>query len=101
MQTGAGNLTASPQARHRAAARGIHGHAAHVIMCRRAHRDGLDCRIDSGVPAMPVNSWEALGESGAKGLPGVKVDTMSCGKLLPYGPGYDVARCQLAARRIA
>ena len=90
-------LAARPQAVDRAAARRVHDDAAHVVVDRRPHGDGLDRGIEAGGAAACRDGGEARREIAAQRGTRVEEDTMAGGDVGGHGARDDVARLELGA----
>ena len=99
MQPGTADLTACPQAVHRAAAFAVHGDAAHVIVRRGPDRNRIGRGIDPGHPAERADDGIALRKILARMFPRVEENAMS---LRRGGAIPRARRCRAArVRRLA
>ena len=71
------HLATGPQALDRAAALGVLGDAAHVVVHRRSHGDRLAHGIDAGSAAARRDAGKMPGEVRAQRRPGIEEDAMA------------------------
>ena len=92
MQAGAGRLTHRPKTGQGAAAIGVHSDTAHMVMRRRADRDGLRVGVHAGGAAGGSDTREAGGKTAAKCRPCIEEHVVPLLHPGPDGPADDVAR---------
>ena len=97
VQAACRDLAAGPQALDGAAALGVRGDAAHVVVHRRTHGDRLAHGIDAGGAAARGDAGEMPGEVRAERRPGIEEDAMAGRDVRRHGARDDVARLELAA----
>ena len=97
VQAACRDLAAGPQALDGAAALGVRGDAAHVIVHRRPHRDRLAHGIDAGGPAARRDAGEMPCEVRAERRPGIEEDAMAGRDMRRHRARDDVARLEFSA----
>ena len=92
------HLAAGPQAFDGAAALGVHGDAAHVVVRRRPHRDRLDRRDRCRRPGSALRCRGSAPRSPApSACAGIEEDAVAGGDVSGHGARDDVARLELGA----
>ena len=87
VQPGAGSLAAGIEAGNGGSPLGVHRDAAHVVMLRRTHRDGLARRVDADVKAGLGDGGEVGGKAVAECGAGVEKHAAAVADLPPDGAG--------------
>ena len=96
VQAACRDLAAGPQALDGAAALGVHGDAAHVVVHRGTHGDRLARGIDAGGPAARGDAGEMSCEVRAERRPGIEEDAMAGRDVRRHRARDDVARLELS-----
>jgi hypothetical protein len=97
VQTSAADFAAGPKTIDRAAAFGIHGDSAHVVVHRGPNRNWIGRRIDPGHFAERRNHGIAFGKLHSRMRSRVEENTMSFGAAMPDCARDDVAGRQFGA----